>query len=382
MLTAIAVPSLDSSSAKAVLLRIFVKPGETIAAGATVAEIETEKAAFPIESAYGGTVQKLFADAGQELAVGAVIATLETSDAGAAPYDPAVVRASVPAQTGAAHANSPLCGRGGPHYYTLSEPSRVLFNDAFPAPAVAMPPVVGARALDADAENFAARNVPIAEARKLQGSALRTQQRMLWSARNIPSSSVVLPMEIGALRARIDERRAATKQLLNVTDAIVWAAARALRSHPELNAYRRGGELRLYKDVNIGIVYDIKGELIVPAITAADTMSVAQLAGELRILYRAVTARKVPVAKLGVATFTVSNLFGSGATHASPLVNAGQSGVLLISAPFTSPIQTSDALRFAEHVNLVLGFDHSIVNGARAAAFLKAVARLSADAEI
>jgi pyruvate dehydrogenase E2 component (dihydrolipoamide acetyltransferase) len=189
-------------------------------------------------------------------------------------------------------------------------------------------------------------------------------------------------MEIGALRARIDERRAATKQLLNVTDTIVWAAARALRSYPELNAYRRGDELRLYKDVNIGVVYDIKGELIVPAIAAADALSVTQLAEELRVLYRAVTARKVPVAKLGVATFTVSNLFGSGATHASPLVNAGQSGVLLISAPFTAPIQTPDALRFAEHLNLVLGFDHSIVNGARAAAFLKAVARLSVDVEL
>jgi pyruvate dehydrogenase E2 component (dihydrolipoamide acetyltransferase) len=380
MLTAIAVPALDSSSAKAVLLRVLVKPGDTIVAGVAVAEIETEKAAFPIESAYGGTVQKLLADAGQEVNVGAVIATLETSDSGATPYDPAAASTLVAdgKPAAAAHASS-----GAAALYTCTERSRVLFNDGFPAPAITLaPPRATAFADDGDAQNYAARNVPLAESRKLMGSALRTQQRMLWSARNIPSSSVALPMEIGALRQRIDERRAVTRQLLNVTDVVLWAAARTLRNFPELNAYRCRDELRLYKDVNIGIVYDIKGELVVPSITAADTLSVAQFAEELRALYRAVTARKVPVAKLGTATFTVSNLFGSGATHASPLVNAGQSGVLLIGAPFTMPIQSNDALRFAEQVNLVLGFDHSIVNGARAAAFLKAVVRQCSDAEI
>jgi pyruvate/2-oxoglutarate dehydrogenase complex dihydrolipoamide acyltransferase (E2) component len=46
------------------------------------------------------------------------------------------------------------------------------------------------------------------------------------------------------------------------------------------------------------------------------------------------------------------------------------------------PVASSESLRFAEHINLVLGFDHSIVNGARAAAFLKSVARECADAVI
>ena len=369
MQTAIVIPSLDSSTANATLVRLLVKPGDKIAVSAPVAEIETEKATFVVESPFAGTVKELLARGGEEMTVGAALALLETSDAAAVPFKPAAERKKT-SESGASKSNP----------YSCTEAARVLFNDEFPAAAPALPPAARATE-DDDAQKFSAR-VPVSETRALSGSALRTQQRMLWSARNIPSSSVTYPMETGALKSRIDAHRAVSKQLLNVTDVILWAAARTLRQYPEFNAYRGGAELRLYQDVNVGIVYDIQGELVVPAVTHADTLSVAQFAEELRALYRAVTARKLSPAKIGVATFTVSNLFGSGATQASPLVNAGQSAVLLIGAPFLAPVEQRDSLRFAAQANLVLGFDHSIVNGARAAAFLKSVVRLCADAEL
>jgi pyruvate/2-oxoglutarate dehydrogenase complex dihydrolipoamide acyltransferase (E2) component len=368
MQTAIVIPSLDSSTAKATLVRLLVKPGDKIVVNAPVAEIETEKATFTVESPFGGTVKDLLASGGQELTVGAPLALLETSDSSAAPYKPAV--------TGKKSSDTPAAKQDP---YSCTETARVLFNEEFPVTVPRLPKATIAAESD-DAEKFAAR-VAISETRALSGSGLRTQQRMLWSARNIPSSSVTYPMEIGALKSRVDAFRTASRQLLNVTDVIVWAAARALRHYPEFNAFRSGAELRLYADVNVGIVYDIQGELVVPAITRADTLSVAQLAEELRALYRGLTARKLPPSKIGVATFTVSNLFGSGATQASPLVNGGQSAVLLISAPFLAPVEQKEGLRFASQVNLVLGFDHSIVNGARAAAFLKSLSRTCTDAQ-
>src|SRR5258708_31257496 len=87
MLTAIRAPSLDASSAKATLLRVLVKPGETIAKGAPVAEIETEKAAFSIESPHDGTVREWLVECGREIDVGSPLATMETADSGAAPFD-------------------------------------------------------------------------------------------------------------------------------------------------------------------------------------------------------------------------------------------------------------------------------------------------------
>jgi pyruvate dehydrogenase E2 component (dihydrolipoamide acetyltransferase) len=376
MLTAIRAPSLDASSAKATLLRILINPGEAAAKGAAIAEIETEKAAFAVECPHDGTVREWLVECGCEVDVGAALATLETDDASAVAFDPAKPQAE-----GVQRARA-QAGEGGANLYNCSEPSRVLFNDGLKIPAPKISSLPHGAPSEPAAENFAARDVPISEVRKLAGSGLRTQERMLWSARNIPTSSVTVPIEFGELKAKVEAYRAATRAQINPTDVIVWAAAQTLRSYPELNAYRNGTELRLYKDVHVGIVYDIRGELAVPAITNADALSIPAIAAELRGFYRALTARKLPPAKLGVATFTISNLSGTSATHATPLINAGQSAVLAICAPFVLPAAGDDALRFVPHVNLVLGFDHSIVNGARAAAFLQAVAKLCAAVKL
>jgi pyruvate/2-oxoglutarate dehydrogenase complex dihydrolipoamide acyltransferase (E2) component len=375
MLTAIKIPALDSSSEKATLLRVLVKTGDRIEKSAVVAEIETEKTSFPVESPFSGAVVEILAAAGAEISVGHALVTLETTDAGAEPFDPAQ-------QPKATAMKSPAPANNAAGLYSCTEQNRVLFNagSAAPIPFVPPPRSFGGGE-EVPAEKFAARDVPVADSRKLIGSALKTQQRMLYSARNIPTSSVSRALDISALRARVEAHRAATRALLNPTDVIIWAAVHALRDFPELNAYRNNDELRLYANVNIGVVYDLKGELIVPAIEHAAQMSVAQVSDALRGFFKDIAARKLTPAKLGIATFTISNLFGAGAIHAHPIVNAGQSAVLVIGSPFQQPVSDESGVRFVEHVNLVLGFDHTIVNGVRASAFLKSFGRLIEQVE-
>jgi pyruvate dehydrogenase E2 component (dihydrolipoamide acetyltransferase) len=372
MLTAIRAPSLDASSAKATLLRVLVNAGQGVNKGAPVAEIETEKAAFAVESPHDGTVREWLVQIGREIDVGAPLATMETEDFSAVPFEVVPQASSLPV-----NGSQDACDT---NLYACTEPSRVLFNDGLKIPAPK--PAQLANSQEIPAEKFAARDVSISEVRTLMGSNLRTQERMLWSARNIPTSTVTVPIEFGQLKAKVEAYRAATRQQVNPTDLIVWAAAQALRSYPELNAYRSGAELRVYKEINLGIVYDIRGELAVPAITSADARSILEIASELRSFYRALTARKLPPSKLGIATFTISNLSGSGATQASPLVNAGQSAVLAICAPITTMSGNADELNATSQVNLVLGFDHSIVNGARVAAFLQLVGKFCAEIDL
>jgi len=370
MLTAIRIPALDSSTEKATLLRVLVTPGQQIQKGATVAEIETEKATFPVDSPFPGRVEKLLAAAGTELPVSAALVTIETDDAGAEPF----MEGEAPVPTERTAASSGL--------YACTQPKNVLFNSSAASPAINVPaPMRYGGSVEESAEKFAARNVPLAESRKLAGSALRTQQRMTYSARQVPASSVSVPLEVSTLRDRVQAHRGATKQLLNPTDVVIWAAARALKDFPELNAYRDGEELRFYARINVGIVYDVRGELNLPAVLNADALSLEAFSAELRTLYKELTAKSLPLEKLGVATFVVSNLFGSGATQAHPLVNAGNSAVLLIGAPYQQARSDESGMRFAEHTNLVLGFDHSIVNGVRASAYLRAVVKLIDAAE-
>lgn len=376
MLAVVRIPALDSSTSKATLLRFTVAVGEQVARGAQLAEIETEKASFPVEAPYAGKVAELLGEVGAEIEVGAKLLLLETDDAAAEKV--ADEKPAAPAS-----ARRLLVKAETPQAYQCSERERVLFNEDIKLPVPTVPRLQRSPSAETiPVTQFVARAVPLAETRKLAGGARRTQERMLWSAQNIPTSSVTLPFEFGPLKSRVAAARAQTRQLLNPTDVLIWAAAQALPQFPELNAYRNGDALCLYKEVHAGIVYDIKGELTVPALRNADKLSIAETAVQLRELYKQVTAHKLPVESLGTATFTISNLSGSGVTLAHPVVNAGQAAILLIGAPYQQPVTQRDTTRFAEFVNLTLGFDHSIVNGVRAGAFLKAVATRAHEARL
>ena len=51
---AISMPQLGESIAEATLLRLKVKPGETVVADQEVAEVETSKAVMSVTTSYGG----------------------------------------------------------------------------------------------------------------------------------------------------------------------------------------------------------------------------------------------------------------------------------------------------------------------------------------
>ena len=113
------------------LLRLLVKSGDKIVSGAAIAEIETEKAAFPVESPWSGTVAEVLAAGGQELAIGSPLVTLETSDAGATQFTlNALLTPPAP----------PFQGGENGGLYSCSETSRVLFNEKFSGALPVLPP--------------------------------------------------------------------------------------------------------------------------------------------------------------------------------------------------------------------------------------------------
>ena len=73
----VTMPRLNAKMQAGVLAHWCKEPGETVAAGETLCEIEADKVVTEVAAPCAGTVTALYGEEGDEVAVGAVIATVE-----------------------------------------------------------------------------------------------------------------------------------------------------------------------------------------------------------------------------------------------------------------------------------------------------------------
>lgn len=71
------MPKFEETSESAVVVKWLKKPGDTVAQGEAVVEVETEKFSHPVESPIDAVVRELRVDEGSDVEVGAVLAILD-----------------------------------------------------------------------------------------------------------------------------------------------------------------------------------------------------------------------------------------------------------------------------------------------------------------
>jgi pyruvate/2-oxoglutarate dehydrogenase complex dihydrolipoamide acyltransferase (E2) component len=71
------IPKMGMSTVEVDVLRVLVSPGQHVAAGDILVEIESEKANYEIESEVGGTVTEVLVKEGDVKEVGDVVARIE-----------------------------------------------------------------------------------------------------------------------------------------------------------------------------------------------------------------------------------------------------------------------------------------------------------------
>ena len=141
------------------------------------------------------------------------------------------------------------------------------------------------------------------------------------------------------------------------TARLVRACALALAEHPRANAAYRDGRFELYSRVNVGVVVATDDTYAIPTVFDADRQSLAELEQAVELLEAGATAGTLTAPAFTAATCTVWN--------------AGALGIAAASIPVVPPQAAALA---AGTRALTLCSDHRILYGARAAAFLEAVA--------
>src|SRR3954453_8340522 len=92
----VVMPRLSDSMEEGTILKWLKAPGDVVARGEELAEIETDKATMTYESDSDGVLE-IVAQEGETLPIGAVIARIGGGGSNGAPTTPAAAAAEIPA---------------------------------------------------------------------------------------------------------------------------------------------------------------------------------------------------------------------------------------------------------------------------------------------
>jgi 2-oxoglutarate dehydrogenase E2 component (dihydrolipoamide succinyltransferase) len=169
----------------------------------------------------------------------------------------------------------------------------------------------------------------------------------------------------------------------------VVAVARALRESPELNARVLEDAYVIMRDINIGVAVDSPDGLVVPVIRRADELGPRGIVRAIDDLAKRAKNGKITIDDLSGATFSVSNpgikgnLFG-GAIINQPNVGILRMGEIQKRVVVVDGPDGEDQIVIHPVMYMALSYDHRVVDGVAANAFLWRVTELleKADFEV
>ena len=187
-----------------------------------------------------------------------------------------------------------------------------------------------------------------------------------------------------ALRKKLKEQRD-TLGIENITinDLVAFSLCRVLPQFPDLNTLYIDGVLRRYKHVHLAVAVDTPRGLMVPVVRFADSLSINEMARQVKSLAQQCNDGSINPDYLTGGTITISNLGVYGIESFTPVLNPPQVALLGVNTIAPRPIQNEEGqYGFAPHIGLSLTIDHRYVDGAPAARFLQALCKAIENIEI
>jgi 2-oxoisovalerate dehydrogenase E2 component (dihydrolipoyl transacylase) len=203
-------------------------------------------------------------------------------------------------------------------------------------------------------------------------------QRMTASAFSAPHAWLVVEADVTGLVALRTAQKEAFRERhgidLTYLPFMAHAVVQSLLDHPYLNASWAEDKIILRKRVNLGIAVATDRGLLVPVVPDADRLSVTGLAQTMSELGEKTRNNKLQLDDVQGGTFTLDNTGAFGSVLSMPIINLGQSAIISMEAITKRPVIVGDnAIAVRSIVATCLSFDHRILDGHQAGAFLQAV---------
>ncbi len=420
------VPDIGSDSAD--VIEILVKVGERIELEQSIVVLESAKASMEVPNTVAGEVQRILVNVGDSVSENTVlIEVLSSAPAAAVPAPvaaapapankPAAVEAAVSRPVAIANetlkalASAVSVASSGHHVHAgpaVRRLARELGADLAKIPGTGP----RKRILKEDVHAFVKHALTEAAAKKDNASAggfglppLPAMDFSKWgeierveltkiqkvSAQNLHRAWLTIPhvtqfdeadiTELEAFRVAQKDAMKAQGLSLTILAFLVKASAHVLKQYPKFASSldADGAHLIRKKYIHIGVAVDTPNGLVVPVIRDADKKSVSDITRDLGELSKKARDKKLTPAEMQGAVFSISSLGGIGGTAFTPIVNWPEVAILGVSRSSTKPVWDGKAFQPRLMLPLSLSYDHRVIDGADAARFTTALAKVLSD---
>jgi pyruvate dehydrogenase E2 component (dihydrolipoyllysine-residue acetyltransferase) len=390
MAISVVMPALEMAQETGKLISWLKKEGESVAKGEPLLEIETDKAVMEIESPGEGVLAGIKVQAGAEVPVGQTIAWIVLP--GETPPTDEVTAASgrkITSTLATSASANPPAAQASATTQSPTQPVKISPKARRLATEQRVD-LANVRGSGAGGEILASDILAAAEAKTSAvvapqpadgGSAISRlmAERTTQSWTTVPHFFVIRDVDASALNAArqnlgADVEKAGAVKLTH-TDLLIALVARVLRKHSRLNASWTGESVRANADINIGVAMAVADGVVAPVIRHADKIKLSEIALQRRDLTERARSGKLRPADLAGGTFTISNLGMFGVDAFTAIIIPPQAEILAIGAiadrvvPVGVGSNPQPGIR--PMMTLTLSSDHRVVDGARAAEFMR-----------
>jgi pyruvate/2-oxoglutarate dehydrogenase complex dihydrolipoamide acyltransferase (E2) component len=388
MAVQIVVPKLGLSMSDVTMVEWKVKEGERVEKGTVVLVIETEKTEWNVEAGASGFLHILVQE-GVKARIGQVVGLIAEGR-----EELEILQKEAPltevAQVG------PFTGEGeririSPIARKMAEEhmiditrikgtgpdERIVKEDIEKAieeqKKVAVPPEEVARAL------YQGRKVK--ETIPLKGMRRVIAERMYGSLSNSAQLSFLGEFDATQLikfRKALLNREKAIGVNITYTEILVYAIARALKDHPDINVSLIENEIKVWEDINIGVAVALGKEgLLVPVVKQADKKSLIEISQEVKSLVEKARGRKILPEEVTGGTFTLTSIGAIGVSYyQTPVINQPESAILGTGPIRDEPVVKDGQIVIASMMPYSLTIDHMVINGFGGEQFLASLKEL------
>lgn len=356
------VPKLNNNDTSYTLVEWLFDDGDVVRGGDTVAVLETSKAAADLETHHEGVLHRLLPQMA-ECGFGDVIARIFASE-----RDRQEFLASSRPATAPEPANAPVVITKAARELAEREgidQDRLL---ALGKPVVKQSDVE--QLLTGQGDAAAATTEPLSRSQRAIGAVVTE------SHRSIPAALAVVKVHVDPALALARRLSRETGQMIGLPDILIRCLAGLRPQFPPFFATLADGDraLRPAQAADIGVTVDLGTGLFVPVLRDVEHLGCAQIAASLMDFRERALAGGFQPHELTGANIMVSLHAEPDVVLAGPIIYPGQTGVVCL-AGVSHELVLDDVGEVAVRrvVNISLVYDHRVVNGREAVAFLQAL---------
>ena len=385
----IKMPQMGESITEGTVIKWFVAPGDRIERDAPLLEISTDKVDTEIPSPASGYIAEVLVEEGETVPVDTLVCILSEEKP-----DPAVLKRSAEAAADARDKAGSSAEAENDDKAWLSPAVRKLVRAHGLDASEIQGTGEGGRLSRKDVLNYIESrkgappaagadpgNKPVSPPKgdRIEPMSLmrrKIAEHMVHSKSTSPHVSTVHEVDFTDVdefrkkhRAEWQERGVKLTYLPFLTQAV----ARALKTHPDLNASLVDDKIHYKAEVNIGLAVALDNGLVVPVLHQADKLSIAEIAAGVSDLADRARSKTLKPGEVQGGTFTITNPGGWGTLIGTPIINQPQSGILCFGAVQKRVVVVpgTDSIGVRNMSYLTLTFDHRLIDGAVADQFME-----------